>query len=146
MTAAAQWVFPSVEWVEELAKRLNADTKYRDSSENWKGKLVLVALAQPGMLPNDVAIGLDPTGGTIKDVVVVPDYKTSGAAYTLIAKYSVWKDVLKSKHDILAGVMTGKIKLRGNVFTLMLQLKTPEIMMRVMREMPTRFPDEQKPS
>jgi putative sterol carrier protein len=134
--------FPTVEWVQELADRLNDIPAYRDSSAGWKGTLVLVALAEPGQLQEDVAIGLDPSGGTITEVHRVPDHKTSGASYTLLAKYSVWKNVIKGKHDILFGLMTGKIKLRGSVFKLMLQLKTPAIMLKEMRAMDTAFYDE----
>ncbi len=140
-----QWLFPSVEWVQELANRLNAMPAYRDSSENWKGTLALVALAEPGKLEHDVAIGLDPTGGTIRNVHLIADHRQAGANYMLLAKFSVWKNVLNGKHDILSGVMTGKIRLKGEVFKLMLQLKTPEIMVSQMRAMPTRFPDETPP-
>lgn len=138
--------FPTVEWVQTLASRLNALQSYRDSGRNWQGKLVLVALQEAGKLPQDVAIGLDPTGGTIDDVHLVPDWKRGNAAYTLSARYSVWKDVIRGKHDILFGVMTGKIKLRGSVFKLMLQLKTPEIMLEQMRAMDTSFDDERTSS
>lgn len=134
--------FPTVEWVQTLANRLNAQAGYRDSSRNWQGKLVLVALREPGKLPEDVAIGLDPTGGEISDVCSVPDWKNGPAEYTLSARYSVWKDVIRGRHDILFGVMTGKIKVRGSVFKLMLQLKTPEIMLQQMRAIDTVFYDE----
>ena len=138
----AGWIFPSVEWVQALAERLNSLPEYRDSSEGWKGPLALVALAEDGKLPRDVAIGLDPTGGTISDVYEVADYKNADVPYVLSARYSVWKDVIQGKHDILSGVMRGKIRLRGNLFKLMLQLKTPEIMLREMRALRTRFYDE----
>jgi putative sterol carrier protein len=134
--------FPGLEWAQELAARLNALREYRDSSENWKGTLVMAVLAEPGKLPSNVAIGLDPSGGTIRDVRLVPDHSVSEADFVLSAKYSVWKDILLGKHDILSGVMTGKIRVRGNVFRLMLQLKTPDIIIRQMRELPRRFVDE----
>lgn len=134
--------YPSLEWVRALADRLNAIPEYRDSSENWKGTLALVALAEPGKLEQEMAFSMDPTGGTINNVITLSDFRNNGAEYTLSAPYSVWKNVIIGKHDILFGLMTGKIKLKGNVFKLMLQLKTPEIMLREMRAMPTRFIDD----
>jgi putative sterol carrier protein len=136
------YLYPSVEWVEALADRLNALPAYRDSSENWQGKLALVALAEPGKLKKDFGVIFDPTGGTIRDVREVSDIRNTGADYTLTARYSVWKGVIRDGKDILWSVMTGKIKLKGNVFKLMLQLKTPEIMMREMRALPTKFVDD----
>ena len=135
-------VFPSVQWVEELARKLNDMPAYRDSAANWKGKLVLVALAEPGKLDHDVAIGMDPTGGTIHGVHAVEDHENCEAEYVLSAKYSYWKEIIRGKYDVLYAVMTGKVRLRGNVFKLMLQLKTPEIMLHEMRTMATRFADE----
>jgi putative sterol carrier protein len=134
------FVFPSLEWTQELANRLNALPEYRESGAGWKGTLALVALAEPGKLKEDEAYCLDPTGGVIKDVRKLPDAKNTNAEYTLIAKYSVWKDVIQGKYDILAGILRGKIRLKGSVFKLMLQMKTPEYVLREMRAMPTQFP------
>jgi putative sterol carrier protein len=135
-------LFPGLQWAEELAKRLNSLTEYRDSSENWKGTLVMAVLGEPGKLDKDVAIGLDPTGGVIRDVRLVDNHKTAPVDFVLAGKYSFWKDVLLGKHDIIGGVVTGKVRLRGNVFRLMLQLKTPDIIIREMRELPRKFIDE----
>ena len=130
--------FPSLDWAKELAERLNALPEYRDSSENWEGTLVMAVLAEPGKLDRNVAFWLDPTGGSITDVRLV-DHDAERAEYVLLGRYSVWRDIIEGKHDILGGVMTGKIKLRGSVFRLMLQLKTPEIILREMRNVPTEF-------
>lgn len=133
--------FPSLEWAEELARRLNTLPEYQDSAVNWKGTLVMAVLAEPGKLDRDYNIAMDPTGGTIKNVHLCDEAGRKSADFTLLAKFSVWKDVVQGKHDILSGVIRGKIRLRGQLFKLMLQLKTPEITMREMRNMPTRFAD-----
>lgn len=138
--AAATFLFPSLEWTQELADRLNALPEYRDSGAGWSGVLALVTLAEPGKLSDDVGFSLDPTGGVIKDVKKLDDLKATGAEYTLTAKYSVWKDIIQGKYDILSGILRGKVRLRGSVFKLMLQMKTPEYVLREMRAMPTRFP------
>ena|SRR6188768_3667075 len=135
-------LFPGLEWAQELGKRLNALPEYRDSSEKWSGTLVMAVLAEPGKLDKDVAIGLDPTGGLIRDVHLVENHKTAAVDFVLAGKYSFWKGVLNGKHDILSGVVTGKVRLRGNVFRLMLQLKTPDIIIREMRNLPRLFVDE----
>lgn len=134
------FVFPSLEWTQELANRLNALPEYRESAVGWEGKLALVTLSDPGKLAADEGYILDPTGGTIKDVAKLSDPKKLVAEYTLLAKYSVWKDVIQGKYDILGGILRGKIRLKGSVFKLMLQLKTPEFVLREMRAMPTKFP------
>ncbi|WP_394829532.1 SCP2 sterol-binding domain-containing protein [Pendulispora albinea] len=138
---SSTFAFPSLEWAQELANRLNARTDYRDSSENWKGTLVMSIMAEPGQLASDVNIALDPTGGTIKDVHLTDEAGKKQATFTLLGKYPVWKDILAGKYDILTAVMMGKIKLRGHLFRLMLQLKTPEIILKEMRGMPSRFAD-----
>lgn len=140
MSEKKSFVFPSLEWTQELANRLNAIPEYRDSASTWQGTLALVALADPGKLAADEGYILDPTGGVIKDVKKIPDPKELVAEYTLLAKYSVWKDVIQGKYDILGGILRGKIRLKGSVFKLMLQLKTPEFVLREMRAMPTEFP------
>ncbi len=138
--AAKAFRFPSLEWTQELADRLNALPDYRESGANWSGVLALVTLAEPGKLAEDVAFSLDPTGGVIKDVKKLADARAAGAEYTLVAKYSVWKEIIQGKYDILSGILRGKVRLRGSVFKLMLQMKTPEYVLREMRAMPTDFP------
>lgn len=142
MSPTKRWLYPSIEWVEQLAERLNDMPEYRDSSELWQGSIVLAAQAQPGLLEEDFAVSLDPTGGKITDIHRVADHEDCDAAFVLFGPYSVWKDIINGEHDIMHGVMNGLIKLRGNVFQLMLQLKTPKIMLEQMRTMPTRFVDE----
>ena len=133
------FVFPSLEWTQALADRLNALPEYRVSGEGWKGTLALVALTDPGKLDKDVGFMLDPTGGVITDVHEIADPKQTKADYTLLAKYSVWQDIIQGKYDILGGILRGRVKLKGSVFTLMLQMKTPEYVLREMRSMPTKF-------
>jgi len=135
-----EFVFPSLEWTQELARRLNALPEYRESGAGWSGTLALIALADPGKLPEDRGFMLDPTGGVIKDVHEIADPKNVQAEYTLLAKYSAWKDVIQGKYDILGGILRGKVRLKGSVFKLMLQMKTPEYVLREMRGMPTKFP------
>lgn len=138
MSEPTTFVFPSLEWTQELANRLNALPEYGDSASGWKGTLALVALAEPGRLAEDAGFVMDPTGGVIKDVKAF-DAKNGRADYLLRAKFSVWKDVIEGKYDILAGILRGKIRLKGSVFKLMLQMKTPEFVLREMRAMPTKF-------
>lgn len=145
MTATAndgKYLFPSLEWAQELARRLNSLPEYKDAGGNWKGTLVLAMTAEPGKLEKDCNLAMDPTGGTINNVHLAEEQDLKKYDYVMSGRYSVWKDVVKGKHDILAGVIRGKIKLKGQLWKLMLQLKTPEITLREMRNMPSRFPDE----
>ena len=141
MSADEKLLFPSLEWAQELARRLNEQPKYKESAMSWKGTLVMAVLAEPGKLAADCNIALDPTGGTITDVHLADEAQRNKADFTLLAKYSVWKDIVLGKYDILGAVITGKMRLKGQLFRLMLQLKTPEITLQEMRNMPSRFPD-----
>lgn len=139
-------VFPSLEWGEALRDSLNANEEYQEAGANWEGALTLVCLREEGKLDRDLHFYMDLYRGKVREVRQLSSPEEMKSTYTLIAKYSVWKEILQGKYDGIDAIKRGKIKFKGNLVSLMWHARAPKIMLRVMREMKTQFIDEVKVS
>ena len=58
------------------------------------------------------------------------------------APYSRWKDVLRGDLDPIKGMMQGKLKLRGDLPTIVRYVKAANELVSLTMAVPTEFPDE----
>lgn len=64
------------------------------------------------------------------------------AAYQITAPYTRWKDVLLGDLDPIKGMMQGKLKVRGDLPTIVRQVRAANELVRLTGEVETVFPDE----
>lgn len=135
-------VFPSLEWGTALSASLNSNPEFKEAAGSWDGTILLSCLAEEGKLGEDLHFLVDPSHGNVKEIKQVSSPEEANATYTLAAKYTVWKEILQGKYDAPDAIKKGRIKLKGNLFKLMMNVKAPKIMINAMRDMPTQFVDE----
>ena len=64
------------------------------------------------------------------------------AAYVLSAPYTRWKDILLGELDPIKGMMQGKLKVRGDLPTIVRYVRAANELVRLTGEVDTVFPDE----
>ena len=75
-------VFPSTEWVEAFAERINASATYRDAAATWEGAIAFVFLAEPDRgVPADVWALLDLWHGGCRSARIVGPDEGGAAPY-----------------------------------------------------------------
>jgi len=93
-------------------------------------------------VPADVYAYLDLWhGGCRRAGVIAPD-EAEVARYQIAAPYTRWKDVLLGDLDPIKGMMQGKLKVRGDLPTLVRQVRSANELVRLTGEVETVFPDE----
>ena len=65
------------------------------------------------------------------------------ARFIIRAPYSRWKEVIKKELDPVKGMMQGKLKLKGDLPTIVRYVKASNILVDLAGEVPTEFVDEQ---
>lgn len=139
-------VFPSEEWLGLYVEEINASPEYADAAATWEGDLVFVYEAEPDKnVPEDVYAWLDLWHGKCRDAARLDgpdDPRAKGAQFTITAPYSRWKAVVKKELDPVKGMMQGKIKVKGDLPTIVRYVKASNVLVDLTSKVPTEFPDE----
>jgi len=110
--------FPSGEWIFEVRDLLNASESYQRSAKDWEGDFIFVvepdeAFSETAYLHLQLYHGKSP-GAAVVDVENLPETE-----YTLSAPFSTWRKVIDGKLDPIQGMMTGQLKLKGDLMKIM---------------------------
>jgi putative sterol carrier protein len=128
--------FGSMQYIEEVKRRSNADAEYQRLAKDESDSYLMVIKAEPNKgIPETLAIGYAADHGTITELWV-GERETD---FTLQGPYGVWVQILTGKLDANKAMMMRKIKVKGNLLQL---LKTADATIRwleVLQTIPTEF-------
>jgi putative sterol carrier protein len=110
--------FPSDEWIKELSNKLNESESYEKSAKDWEGDLVFV------VEPDDAYDGtaylfLGLYHGKSTDAAMIGSEDEREAEFVIRAPFSNWRKVIEGKLDPIQGMMTRKLKVKGNMVKIM---------------------------
>jgi len=135
--------FATQEWFEAFADLINASSAYREAAADWEGDIAFVIEAEPDKnVPNDIVGYLDLWHGRCRRGGVITEEEAHGAAFTLSAAYSRWKDVLREDLDPIKGMMQGKLRVRGDLPTIVRYVRAANELVSLTTQVDTTFPDE----
>jgi putative sterol carrier protein len=136
-------VFPSDEWIRIYRERINGSHEYKEAAATWEGDISFVFEAEPDKhVPADVWAWLDLWHGECRDAKILPAEEGERAAYVIRAPYSRWKEVLAGDLDPVKGMMQGKLKLRGDLPTIVRYVRAANELVHLTMTVPTEYPDE----
>jgi putative sterol carrier protein len=136
-------MFPTQEWFDDFVAEVNASVEYRDAAADWEGDIAFLVQAEPDKaFPRDVWGYLDLWHGACRSGGVVTAEDGERAAYVIAAPYTRWKDVVRGDLDPVKGMMQGKLRLRGDLPTIIRYVRAANELVRLTGEVDTAFPDE----
>ena len=135
--------FPSEEWVKLYKDALNS-SPWTQSGKDWTyGPVALVVFKNERIgLKDDFCIILDIERGVCKDAKVVSREEAERQPFCIYGDYERWKQVIKGELDPIRGLAQGKLKLKGDLPTIVRFSKAAQDMVVAARQVPTEFPDE----
>ena len=135
--------FATQEWLEQLQAALNASEAYREAAATWEGEVAFAFEREPDRgWPETVHAVLDLRSGECRKARVSSEQEAEGAPFVLRAPYSRWKQVLEKELDPIKGMMQGKLRLKGDLPTVVRYVKAANELVNVASEVPTDFPGE----
>jgi putative sterol carrier protein len=136
-------LFPSEEWILELCGRINDSSEYRDAAATWEGDIAFVFGAEPNKgFPHDVWVWLDLWHGECRGARIVSAEEGASARYVIRASYSRWKDVVRGHLDPVKGMMQGKLRVKGDLTTIVRYVGAANQLVHLTTTVPTEFVDE----
>ena len=137
-------LYPSDEWIKELARICNEDPEFKDAAGDFSGKFIFQVEAEPGKLDETafltvrVADGVSSEPRALGSADECPD-----ADYIVSGKYSVWKNVVQAKQEPLRAILTRKLKLvKGSQLQVLKQVKLTLKIMNNCVKVDAEYPDE----
>jgi putative sterol carrier protein len=135
--------FATHEWFQDFIVLINGSAAYRSAAASWEGDIAFLIEAEPDKrVPQDVWGYLDLWHGACRAGGVVSREEGEGAAYTISAPYSRWKDVLRGDLDPIRGMVQGKLRVRGDLPTIIRYVNAATELVHLTGEVDTSFPDE----
>lgn len=134
----AKLKFGSSEWILALHNELNASQAYEDAAKNWEGDFYFV-VEPDGALTETVYLYMDLWHGKSRDAKLVQDPKEKNPAFVMSGKYGKWKLVTQGKLDPIQALMTGQLKLKGNMTMVMKNVKAAQEIIRACTRLDTEF-------
>ena len=130
-------------WICRYQELIRGDETYRQLAKDWEGSVVIHILAEPEVgLDEDMYLLIDLWHGECRSVRLVPRERGEGGDYVLTASYGRWKDVMTGNLDTTKGLMQGKIKLKGDLTTIVRYSKAATRLAELVGMVDTIFLDE----
>ena len=128
--------FPSDDWIKALSDLLNDSDSYQRSAKDWEGDFVFVVdtdetFSEIAYLYLQLYHGASP-GAAMVDPDNLPETE-----YTIKAPFTTWRKVIDGKLDPIQGMMTGQLKLRGNLMKIMRYPKAAQEIVSCCAKIPT---------
>jgi putative sterol carrier protein len=138
-------IFPSKEWLDDYVEKINSSKAYEEAASTWEGDITYVFEAEPEKgVPADVYSWVDLWHGKCREGRYdVPAADGEAAKFIIRAPYSRWKEVINKELDPIKGMMQGKLKLKGDLPTIVRYVKASNELVNLAGEVPTEFVDEQ---
>jgi putative sterol carrier protein len=130
--------FPSDEWIQEFSRQLNASPEYERSGQVWEGDFLFIIEADEAY-PENVYMYLDLFHGKCRRAAQLSSLDEVQTGYILSATYSNWRKVIEAKLDPIQGLMTRKLKLKGDMLQVMRYPKAAKDMVNCVLRVPSDF-------
>lgn len=139
-------IFPSDEWLRIYQDRINGSAEYREAAATWEGAIAFVFGAEPDRgVPEDLWAWLDLWHGECREARMVTPEEGGRAPYVIRAPYTRWKEVLAGNLDPVRGMMQGKLRLQGDLPTIIRHVRAANELVHLTSTVPTEFLDELPP-
>jgi putative sterol carrier protein len=130
--------FPSEVWVKALMEELNASQAYQDAAKNWEGDFFFI-IEPGGALQEPVTLYMDLWHGRCREAFVLNGAPKT-PVFRLRGPVATWKKVITKKLDPVQALMTGQLRLSGNMAMIMRNVRAAKELVESCTRISTDFP------
>ena len=134
----------SPEWAQAFKDEINKSPVYRDAAKGWKWTVGLVVEAEADKnFPDGKGVVMDLFEGQARDIHVGTPADAQACDFVITGTYSRWKQVATKELDATRGMLQGKLKLKGDLPTVVRYTKASQEMTECTTRVPVSWPDEE---
>ncbi len=132
--------FPGDAWIKAMMENLNASAVYLEAARNWEGDFLFV-VEPGGSLAQPVTLYMDLFHGKCREAFVVTESTVvKTPAFRLSGPVATWKKVMTRKLDPMQALITGQLKLSGNMAVVMRNVRAAKELVESCTRIETEFP------
>ena len=131
--------FPSDAWAKAMMEDLNKSDSYLDAAKNWEGDFYFIIEAG-GKLEKPTILYMDLWHGKCRKANLVTDADAIKPAYRLSGSAANWKRVMTKQMDPMQAMMTGQLKLQGNMVMVMKNVRAAKELVESCTHILTDYP------
>jgi putative sterol carrier protein len=136
-------MFPTEEWFQAYIRAIDESAEYAEYAATWEGDVIIQVEAEPDRgVADDVHGLLDLWHGGCRGGGIVDEARAATAAFVVRAPYSRWKDVIRGDLEPVKGLVQGKLRVRGDLPTILRYVKGTQELAYIAGQVETTFPDE----
>ena len=132
--------FISDEWIKALCQELNQSESYAQVAKNWEGDFYFI-IEPEGEMTEPSIFYFDLWHGKCREAKLITDEGEKQPAFRMSAPLSSWRKVIEKKLDPIQGLMTRKLKLKGNMAMIMRNVKAAQELVECCTHIETEFPE-----
>jgi putative sterol carrier protein len=137
------YIMGTPEWTDAYENLVKSDQEYREAAKEWEGTVALCTLMDPELgMEEDSYLLMDLWHGECRRIRLVPVDVGQAADFVITGQYSVWKKVNRAELDATKAMMQGRLKLRGDLPTLVRSNRASTRLTEITSSMQTVFPDD----
>jgi putative sterol carrier protein len=131
------------EWAALYEKIIQGDADYREAAKTWEGTVVLHVEAAPEFGVNfDVYVFMDLWHGDCRSIRIVPQETGEAGDFVITGSLERWTQVAKKELDSTKGMMQGKLKLKGDLPTIVRAVRASQRLTDLSADVGGFFPTE----
>jgi putative sterol carrier protein len=128
----------SEEWIKALHDELNASPAYAEAGKDWEGDFYFIVNPE-GAVTEPIYMYMDLWHGKSREAHIAKDKTEKNPAFVMSGPYGKWKKVVTAQLDPIQAMMTGQLKLKGNMVMIMKHVKAAQEMVKVCTRIDTEF-------
>ncbi len=132
-------LFGTQEWVDALKDALKKSQAYKEAAKNWEGDLYII-VEPDAAYKNRHILYLDLWHGECREARVITDENEKSPKYRISGPFTSMKQILDKKVDPVQSMMTGKIKVKGDMAQIMKMPRAAVELVNCMTAFETVFP------
>jgi putative sterol carrier protein len=130
--------FPSDAWIKALMEDLNKSAAYADAAKTWEGDFYFI-IEPSGKVEKPLILYMDLWHGKCREAFEVTDESAKAPVFRMSAPLATWKKVLTKQLDPIQGLVTGQLRLKGNMAMVMKSIKAAKELVEACTRVETEF-------
>ena len=134
------YMFGSDEWIKQYMKEINESESYEKSALNWEGDFYFIVTPDK-MYDEEATYYIDLWHGKCRHACLVEDESQFSPVFRMETSDANWKAIVDKKLDPIQGMMTGQLKLKGDLMKIMRYPKAAQEIVACCAFVPTDWPE-----
>lgn len=135
--------FGTAEYAQALCDEINNSSEYRNAASKWgvgfNGNL-LFAFEADDAIQDALYLLARLQAGRCDGAEFVPGPSHPDAGFTLRAPFRLWREILERRTLAATAILTGKMKVDGDMITLLKHTGSSRSLIHCVASIPTEFP------